>query len=186
MASGQQPATGGARCTSPRTFRERSSLLIGVMSLADLLPAPKNRLAPPAQKSAGAPGGSVRSLQVAGKKTIPPYGNRAGYIPRTDADFDDGGAFPEIHRLQFPLGMGRRDNSGMSTALATISVSADGDVDYSGVVTQRIRKDQLVQKSLDDLRPKDPSAEELARPDAETEQAVTVCNGWMYLELIGF
>ncbi|CEO94809.1 hypothetical protein PBRA_003622 [Plasmodiophora brassicae] len=143
------------------------------MSLADLLPAPKNRLAPPAQKSAGAPGGSVRSLQVAGKKTIPPYGNRAGYIPRTDADFDDGGAFPEIHRLQFPLGMGRRDNSGMSTALATISVSADGDVDYTGVVTQRIRKDQLVQKSLDDLRPKDPSAEELARPDAETEQAVT-------------
>ena len=34
----------------------------------------------------------------------PPYGARSGFVPRTINDFGDGGAFPEIHVAQFPLG----------------------------------------------------------------------------------
>ena len=35
----------------------------------------------------------------------PPYGARSGFVPRTVNDFGDGGAFPEIHVAQFPLGI---------------------------------------------------------------------------------
>lgn len=33
----------------------------------------------------------------------PPYGHRKGFIPRAERDFGDGGAFPEIPVVQFPL-----------------------------------------------------------------------------------
>eukprot|EP00889_Picochlorum_renovo_P008552 jgi/Picre1/35582/NNA_003043.t1 len=39
----------------------------------------------------------------------PPYGARKGFIPRRLADFDQGGAYPEIHVAQYPLEMGRPD-----------------------------------------------------------------------------
>jgi len=41
---------------------------------------------------------------VSAKIAAPPYGQRKDWIPRTDADFGDGGAFPEIHVAQYPLG----------------------------------------------------------------------------------
>jgi len=44
---------------------------------------------------------------VALKASHPPYGQRRGWVPRRPEDFGDGGAFPEIHIAQFPLGMGR-------------------------------------------------------------------------------
>ena len=34
--------------------------------------------------------------------SVPQYGHRKGFIPRTVADFGGGGAFPEIHVLQRP------------------------------------------------------------------------------------
>lgn len=37
-------------------------------------------------------------------KEPPPYGHRKSYIPRSIEDYGDGGAFPEIHSAQFPLG----------------------------------------------------------------------------------
>ena len=51
----------------------------------------------------------------------PPYGLRANgtWIPRTAADFGDGGAFPEIHAAQYPLGMGEKnEKKEKSNALA--------------------------------------------------------------------
>ena len=39
----------------------------------------------------------------------PPYGRRQGFIPRSHEDFGDGGAFPEVHIMQYPLDMGRKD-----------------------------------------------------------------------------
>ena len=41
---------------------------------------------------------------LAVRKEPPPYGARSGFVPRTIHDFGDGGAFPEIHVAQFPLG----------------------------------------------------------------------------------
>lgn len=42
---------------------------------------------------------------VSAKVAAPPYGQRKGWVPRTEADFGDGGAFPEILVVQYPLGM---------------------------------------------------------------------------------
>lgn len=44
----------------------------------------------------------IRALAV---KEPPPYGLRQGFLPRKAEDFGDGGAFPEIHIAQYPLGM---------------------------------------------------------------------------------
>ena len=46
-------------------------------------------------------------------RSIPAYPNRAGgkFIPLELADFDDGGAYPEIHVVQYPLHMGSLINS---------------------------------------------------------------------------
>lgn len=41
---------------------------------------------------------------VSAKVAAPPYGQRKGWVPRTEADFGDGGAFPEIAVAQYPLG----------------------------------------------------------------------------------
>lgn len=38
----------------------------------------------------------------------PPYGQREGFIPRTEEDFGGGGAFPEIPVAQYPLGLGKK------------------------------------------------------------------------------
>jgi SNW domain-containing protein 1 len=75
---------------------------------------------------------------VVKSKEPPPYGHRKGHVPRSAEvcfrnifegimvfhfqDFGDGGAFPEIHIAQFPLGMGqeigrRREEGGKTIAL---------------------------------------------------------------------
>lgn len=88
---------------------------------------------------------------------VPPYGQRQGFVPRAQADFGDGGAFPEIHVAQYPLEMGRPvkkakpaeggttggggvgalsglgNNSG-STAIVAVDVDEDGKVRGIGVV----------------------------------------------------
>ena len=40
---------------------------------------------------------------VATLVTIPPYGQRKGWVPRSQADFGDGGAYPEIMMAQYPI-----------------------------------------------------------------------------------
>jgi hypothetical protein len=41
------------------------------------------------------------------KSVIPPQGSRSDWQPSSDEDYGDGGAFPEIHLDQYPLGIGR-------------------------------------------------------------------------------
>nr|BAD21630.1 hypothetical protein [Oryza sativa Japonica Group]BAD22118.1 hypothetical protein [Oryza sativa Japonica Group] len=60
---------------------------------------------------------------------------RGGFVPRRLEDFSDGGAFPEIHVAQYPLGMGRRDEKGGSKILA-LTVDAKGSVAFDAVVKQ--------------------------------------------------
>lgn len=74
------------------------------MSLASALPAPINVTwdnGDDMRQVRGAP--SVGAL-VSAKVAAPPYGQRKGWIPRVEADFGDGGAFPEITVVQYPLG----------------------------------------------------------------------------------
>ena len=148
-------------------------------TLKDLLPAPKTSASTfydhssdpwfkeryggdSAQASAAArPAGAAR--------TIPPYGKRAGFVPRRPEDFGDGGAFPEIHVAQYPLGMGRRDDKGGSKILA-LTVDAHGSVAFDAVVKQGENAGKIVYSKHSDLVPKIATSDSQAPDDEEEEQ----------------
>jgi hypothetical protein len=73
------------------------------MSLS--LPAPVRNYEVYADNRPSATSSSASSS--ASKSSVPPYGKRKGFIPRSQADFADGGAYPEILVAQYPLDMGR-------------------------------------------------------------------------------
>jgi len=56
---------------------------------------------------------------------IPPYLKRQGFVPRKPEDFGDGGAFPDTHVAQYPLGMGRKDIKPSSKILPATVGSQD-------------------------------------------------------------
>lgn len=76
------------------------------MSLSSALPAPINLTFDPdtGRDKALRNAPSIGAL-VSAKVAAPPYGQRKGWIPRAEADFGDGGAFPEITVVQYPLGV---------------------------------------------------------------------------------
>uniref|UniRef100_A0A0D9VLA9 SKI-interacting protein SKIP SNW domain-containing protein n=1 Tax=Leersia perrieri TaxID=77586 RepID=A0A0D9VLA9_9ORYZ len=122
-------------------------------SLKELLPAPK--------AAASTPAGPA--------KPVPPYGKRAGFVPRRPEDFGDGGAFPEIHVAQYPLGMGRRDEKGGSKILA-LTVDAKGSVAFDAVVKQGENASKIVYSKHSDLVPKIATVDSEATEDDEEYQ----------------
>lgn len=76
------------------------------MSLSSALPPPINITYDPETEHERAymRGAPEMGALVSAKVAAPPYGQRKGWIPRTEADFGDGGAFPEITVVQYPLG----------------------------------------------------------------------------------
>ncbi|RLM78491.1 SNW/SKI-interacting protein [Panicum miliaceum] len=150
-------------------------------TLKDLLPAPKTSASTfydhssdpwfkeryggeSAQASAAArPAGAAR--------TIPPYGKRAGFVPRRPEDFEDGGAFPEIHVAQYPLGMGRRDDKGGSKILA-LTVDAHGSVAFDAVVKQGENAGKIVYSKHSDLVPKIATSDAQASDDDEEQKQI--------------
>jgi len=83
----------------------------------------------------------------------PPYGHRKGFIPRLDRDFGDGGAFPEITLVQYPLGMGKRDKK-VSNALA-VQLDSEGKVRFDAIARQGHGKDRIVHSNFKQLVPKE-------------------------------
>lgn len=75
------------------------------MSLASALPAPINVSWDNFDDEQAIRGLPAIGALVSAKVSAPPYGKRKGWVPRNDADFGDGGAFPEIQVAQYPLGM---------------------------------------------------------------------------------
>uniref|UniRef100_A0A1D1YQ82 SNW domain-containing protein 1 n=2 Tax=Anthurium amnicola TaxID=1678845 RepID=A0A1D1YQ82_9ARAE len=105
--------------------------------------------------TASAPDGTrPPSTSAAAKPNpVPPYGKRSGFVPRKPDDFGDGGAFPEIHVAQYPLGMGRRDDKGGSKILP-LTVDAQGKVRFDAVVRQNENASKVVYSQHGDLVPK--------------------------------
>ena len=105
----------------------------------------------------------------------PPYGNRAGWRPRGQEDFGDGGAFPEIPVAQYPLDMGRKSQSS-SNALA-VQVDAEGKVKYDAIARQGHNDKRIVHASFKDLIPLRQRADagdiNLDRPSEEEVAAST-------------
>ncbi|KAF8779883.1 hypothetical protein HU200_002150 [Digitaria exilis] len=112
---------------------------------------------------------SAAAKPAAAAKAIPPYGKRTGFVPRRPEDFGDGGAFPEIHVAQYPLGMGRRDDKGGSKILA-LTVDAHGSVAFDAVVKQGENAGKIVYSKHSDLVPKIASTDSRAPEDDEEEQ----------------
>jgi hypothetical protein len=73
-------------------------------SVYSILPAPRHQEAVEREESVPTP--AVESLALAPK--IPPYGQRKGWAPTSQEDFGDGGAYPEVHKAQYPLELGRK------------------------------------------------------------------------------
>lgn len=105
------------------------------------------------------------------QKVIPPYGQRQKYVPVTQEDFGDGGAFPEIHLIQFPLNMGKPGVK--SSAVVTVDVDKNGDIKYDAIVKQGANRDKIVHTSMDSLKGGngDENVREMPTEEEENETA---------------
>ncbi|KAI9470983.1 MAG: SKIP/SNW domain-containing protein [Benjaminiella poitrasii] len=149
-------------------------------SLTSLLPKPRQTLssAPEAQ-----PQLEKQINQIVSKTSqsrIPPYGQRKSFRPRGPEDFGNGGAYPEIHIPQFPLGMGRKDNNLVESkgGALTLEVDSDGNVKYDAIARQGHSDDRIIHTSFKDMVPlnqrKDVDVDKLVmeRPGEEEVQSV--------------
>ncbi|KAK8861685.1 pre-mRNA-processing protein 45 [Kwoniella newhampshirensis] len=117
-------------------------------ALARALPAPLHNPMPeyedvPTPSSAPAP--------VAVGPSIPRYGSRKGWKPKSAIDFNGGGAYPECHVAQYPLDMGKK-KTGAGTTLA-LQVDQDGLVRYDAIAQHGRAVGSKVQSSFKDLVP---------------------------------
>ncbi|KAI0197276.1 SKIP/SNW domain-containing protein [Xylaria flabelliformis] len=115
------------------------------------------------------PGQIDESQIVLRRSGPPPYGQRAGWRPRAEEDFGDGGAFPEVPVAQYPLQMGKK---GLETSNAlAIQVDAEGKVKYDAIARQGHADGRIVHASFKDLIPLRQRADageiSLARPSED-------------------
>lgn len=114
----------------------------------------------------------------------PPYGKRSGWRPRSQEDFGDGGAFPEVPIAQYPLDMGKK-GAQTSTALA-LQVDAQGKVQYDAIARRGHNDKRIIHASFKDLIPlrqradagdinlDKPSEEEIAATTEKTKNALAL------------
>ncbi|VEU44977.1 unnamed protein product [Pseudo-nitzschia multistriata] len=106
------------------------------------------------------------------------------FVPRSLKDFDDGGAFPEIHVAQYPRHMGNPHlkkkkgqvaSSGaggsISTSRAIVNVEVDknGEISYDAIVKGGTNSDKTVYSRYEDLRGGEAKPEDVALPSAAEE-----------------
>ncbi|KAK2593217.1 mRNA splicing protein [Conoideocrella luteorostrata] len=120
--------------------------------------------------------GQIDETQIVLKRSgPPPYGQRSGWRPRSQEDFGDGGAFPEIPIAQYPLDMGKKDAK-TSNAL-TVQVDGEGKVKYDAIARQGHSQGRIIHTSFKDLIPLRQRADageiDLSRPDKELVAATT-------------
>ena len=103
------------------------------------------------------------------------------FVPRSLKDFDDGGAFPEIHVAQYPRHMGNPHlkskksgtSGGASTsrAIVNVEVDKDGEISYDAIIKGGTNSDKTVYSRYEHLRGGEAKAEDVALPSAEEEAA---------------
>ncbi|KAI5461430.1 SKIP/SNW domain-containing protein [Mariannaea sp. PMI_226] len=150
-------------------------------SLQAALPKPKytgEDEEPPARAQQRGPRivgpGQLDETQLVLKRSgPPPYGQRSGWRPRSQEDFGDGGAFPEIPVAQYPLDLGKKGAT-TSNALA-IQVDSEGKVKYDAIARQGHGEGRIIHTSFKDLIPLRQRADageiDLSRPDKATVEA---------------
>ena len=163
-------------------------------SLLASLPAPKHASVvheDVVEKTKENEASSSLSLSSRSEIRIPSYPERAvsGWAPRSDADFGDGGAYPEIHALQYPLGMGKvsqkTGSSSTSSALAVPTVDEKGNVDYSAIVKSGRESGVTVHTSLVSMKEKRLGNDAPVRPSAEEEEATASETALALAKIVG-
>eukprot|EP00794_Sanderia_malayensis_P020116 gene20116-22087_t len=142
------------------------------MALTRLLPAPTQLTQQEAEDDElERTFNSINTVAVSGN--CPPYGQRNGWMPRRQDDFGDGGAFPEIHIAQYPLGMGREKK--MSSTALPVRVDEEGRVKYDDLLRAGQKQDKVIHSKFTDLLPAQLKKDdpELARPDDEDIKEIT-------------
>ncbi|XP_017145415.1 puff-specific protein Bx42 [Drosophila miranda] len=147
------------------------------MSLSSLLPTPTNAVWDREdERRLAAKGAPQIGALVSAKIAAPPYGCRKDWVPRTEADFGDGGAFPEIHVAQYPLGLGAPGTMGKKSDALAVRLDDKGKIKYDAIARQGHGKDKVVYSSISQLLPAEVLAEdadELQRPDEESVAETT-------------
>ena len=128
--------------------------------------------------------GTVDESQIVLRRTgPPPYGQRTGWRPRSQEDFGDGGAFPEVPVAQYPLDMGKKGAAKTSNALA-LQVDSEGKVKYDAIARQGHNDGRIIHSNFKDLIPlrqradagdinlEKPSEEEVAASTEKTKLAL--------------
>ncbi|KAL6984752.1 hypothetical protein U1Q18_018134 [Sarracenia purpurea var. burkii] len=85
---------------------------------------------------------------------VPPYLKRDGFRPSKPEDFGDGGAFPEIHYAQYPIGMGRKTDAKPGQKTLPVTVDEHGNVTFDAIVRQNENASKIVYSQHRDLVPK--------------------------------
>ncbi|TPX59710.1 hypothetical protein PhCBS80983_g02299 [Powellomyces hirtus] len=142
------------------------------MSLSSFLPKPKAVATKSKWASDDEDDAPVKQNAKPVRRGPPPYGQRQGFVPRTTEDFGDGGAFPEIATVQYPLDLGRKRNAG-SQRIETLPLQTDGDgnIRYDMILRQGDKDGKkIVHSQFKDLSEKDikEDDESLERPDEDT------------------
>ncbi|XP_015920234.1 SNW domain-containing protein 1 [Parasteatoda tepidariorum] len=112
---------------------------------------------------------SASKQLVVASRSAPPYGARKGWVPRAVEDFGDGGAFPEIHVAQFPLGLGKKKEKTNANNLP-VQLDAQGKIKYDVIARQGHSKDRVVYHKFQDLLPSEITNEDdptLQKPNEE-------------------
>ncbi|KAL8576199.1 SNW domain-containing protein 1 [Nucella lapillus] len=137
-----------------------------MVSISSILPAPTQKIID-RDDDEKAYRAQMQVMPVSSHPAAPPYGHRKGWIPRSQQDFGDGGAYPEISIVQYPLGMGLKKST--SNALA-VSLDASGKIKYDAIARQGHGKDKVVHSRPQDLLPKpiEDDDPELQKPDEDT------------------
>lgn len=114
--------------------------------------------------------GPIRETDAVVISKAPPYGQRAGWIPKDRDSFGDGGSYPEINIAQYPLDMGLVSKASSGGALA-LQVDSQGLIKYDAIARQGHDKDKIIHSSFKDLIPLrhrvDSGEINLERPDEE-------------------
>jgi SNW domain-containing protein 1 len=197
-------ATTTTTTTSKKGDDEESSFLILIgtgntmASLSLSLPAPRRSgpslKAPPlAEEEAAAPTPAAQEPKApsyeercraaaALSQTSPEERRKTKlFVPRSLADFDDGGAFPEIPVAQYPRHMGNphvkksqansRGAQSTSTALVNVEIDKDGSISYDSIIKAGTNSDKKVYTRHEDLRGGEAKPEDVALPTEEEEAA---------------
>lgn len=147
--------------------------------LDSILPKPQKQVDRPKESNKHEQQFNQLISQRAGQG-VPPYGQRQGFKPRTQEDFGNGGAFPEIHIAQYPLDMGRKQDgtANANAGALTLQVDAEGKVKYDAIARQGHSQDRVIHSQFKDLVPlnerKDIDVDKLVMDRPSEEEVASV------------